>query len=321
MTTTITITTRPGDSSKDIEYSFWSACDSYFRSHSEPEAALPAGSPSIPVTLSFTCCDETAIKLYNRGLFTRESKQGNTIYTITRDIFYQWNSPEPSHTWHLLPQPPAPPSYVTTNTFRHPRRNPKPPPGAEIYIREIPSLSSTFTLRVVDPNSTTHLDAFHEWQNNPRVDYFWGEKGSIEAHKTYLENVTKDPHTLSLIGYFDGEPFAYFETYWVAEDRLAPFVAPAALPYDRGLHLLVGNEKFRGPHRVKAWLWSILHFLFLDDVRTERILMEPRADNEKLLGYLQGEGFAKKGCFNFPHKQFALMELSREEFFRKPMRN
>ncbi|ODQ54087.1 hypothetical protein SAICODRAFT_55285 [Saitoella complicata NRRL Y-17804] len=236
-------------------------------------------------------------------------------------MFYQWHSPLPGTHWHLLSQPPAPTSYITTNNFRHPRRIPNPELNAEIYTRDIPSLSSTFTLRVVDPNSTEHLHAFHEWQNNPRVDYFWGEKGTIEAHKTYLENVTKDPHTLSLIGYFNREPFAYFETYWVAEDRLAPFVSPAALPYDRGLHLLVGNEKFRGPHRVKAWLWSILHFLFLDDVRTERILMEPRADNEKLLAYLQGEGFAKKGCFNFPHKQFALMELSREEFFRKPMRN
>jgi N5-hydroxyornithine acetyltransferase len=43
----------------------------------------------------------------------------------------------------------------------------------------------------------------------------------------------------------------------------------------------VGEEEFRGPHRVKAWLSSLVHYCFTHDSRTENVIMEPRVDNER----------------------------------------
>jgi hypothetical protein len=55
--------------------------------------------------------------------------------------------------------------------------------------------------------------------------------------------------------------------------------------------------------------------MLLDDPRTRHVVAEPRADNAKMIGYMQQAGFCKPKEFNFPHKRAALMMLSREAFF------
>jgi hypothetical protein len=44
-------------------------------------------------------------------------------------------------------------------------------------------------------------------------------------------------------------------------------------------------------------------------------VLEPRADNAKMIAYLQAAGFHKMKEFNFPHKRAALMLVSREVYF------
>jgi Acetyltransferase (GNAT) domain len=44
---------------------------------------------------------------------------------------------------------------------------------------------------------------------------------------------------------------------------------------------LVGEEEFRGEHRVKAWLTSLAHWAFIQDYRTDAVVLEPRVDNER----------------------------------------
>ncbi|MFA0412164.1 GNAT family N-acetyltransferase, partial [Vibrio splendidus] len=51
------------------------------------------------------------------------------------------------------------------------------------------------------------------------------------------------------------------------------------------------------------------------DPRTEKIVSEPRADNDKMIGYLQKYGFAKVKEFEFPHKRAALMCQLKDSFF------
>ena len=75
------------------------------------------------------------------------------------------------------------------------------------------------------------------------------------------------------------EAFGYFEVYWVKEDRLGEYCN--AENWERGLHVLVGEEKFRGEHRVRAWLGSLVHYCWLDDPRTMTVTLEPRADNDR----------------------------------------
>ncbi|MEM8290506.1 GNAT family N-acetyltransferase, partial [Morganella morganii] len=116
------------------------------------------------------------------------------------------------------------------------------------------------------------LERFHRWQNSPRVAEFWQEDGSLEQHRERLRQLEADPHALGLIGCFDDEPFAYFEAYWAKEDRIAPFYV--AEDYDRGIHMLVGEEAHRGPHKVACWLSALVHYLFLDDPRSQRVVAE-----------------------------------------------
>jgi RimJ/RimL family protein N-acetyltransferase len=61
----------------------------------------------------------------------------------------------------------------------------------------------------------------------------------------------------------------------------------------------------------------LVHYLFLDEPRTQRIVCEPRADNARMIQHLQALGFAKHKEFDFPHKRAALMVLERETFFAR----
>lgn len=186
-------------------------------------------------------------------------------------------------------------------------------PVGEVYRRFDGRLATSISLRALDVD--LDLERFNRWQNNPRVLQFWQEGGSLEQHREYLEKQAADPHTLTLIGCFDDEPFAYFEAYWALEDRIAPFCNPGE--YDRGIHMLVGEESHRGPHKVASWLSALVHYLFLDDERTQRLVSEPRADNGKMIAYMQGQGFEKEKEFDFPHKRAALMTLDRQRFFER----
>lgn len=192
-----------------------------------------------------------------------------------------------------------------TATTSHPQRPAKP--QGEVYRRFDPQLGAWISLRTLDIE--LDLERFNRWQNTPRVLAFWDEGGSLDDHRQYLEKLADDPHTLTLIGCFDDQPFAYFEAYWAKEDRIAPFYD--ADDYDRGIHMLVGEQAHRGPHKVASWLSALTDYLLQDDPRTCRIVAEPRADNAKMIGYMQAQGYARIKEFDFPHKRAALMVLER----------
>lgn len=204
---------------------------------------------------------------------------------------------------------PFPLNYTMTEGKRHPIR--ASVATGEVYRRHLQELAATLSFRTVDVDGD--LEIFHAWHNNPRISAFWELAGSKDMHHDYLKKVTADAHMHPLFGCFDGEPFGYFEIYWAKEDRIAPYYEVD--DYDRGVHMLVGDERLRGPHRVAAWLPSLAHFMFLDDPRTRYVVAEPRADNAKMIDYMLQAGFYKPKDFDFPHKRAALMMLSREAFF------
>jgi len=226
-------------------------------------------------------------------------------YRCERTLF--WQLPQP---WLAAPFSGSyPQQMIFSADKRHPLRPGKP--QGEVYRRFDARLGARVSLRTLDIEQD--LARFNRWQNNPRVASFWQEQGSLEQHRDYLNKQAADPHTLTLIGCFDDQPFAYFEAYWAKEDRIAPFYD--ADDYDRGIHMLVGEENHRGPHKVASWLSALAHYLFLDEPRTQRVVAEPRADNEKMIGYMQGQGFYREKEFDFPHKRAALVVLGRERFF------
>ena len=138
---------------------------------------------------------------------------------------------------------------------------------------------------------------------------------------------------LALLGKFNEEYFAYFEVYWakvsrfqtLSSHKLTPLGALQEDPigayynagdYDRGRHFLVGEARFRGPHRVRAWGASLIHYLFLDDSRTSLVVEEPKAANSAVLAYDYSIGFNIEKLIDLPHKRSALEVCSRERFFQ-----
>lgn len=172
-------------------------------------------------------------------------------------------------------------------------------------------------------------DLLHTWMNDPRVNAMWGEAGPRSKQESFLRTALNSKHSFPVIGCWDGKPFGYFEIYWVKEDHLGRQLSSHEYGnWDRGIHALVGEQEFRGPHRVSVWLSALVHYCWLADPRTERVMLEPRVDNKKsvafadwsksadtarrFIDYMIEVGFYKEREISFPHKQAALMKIKRE---------
>ncbi|WP_341987912.1 GNAT family N-acetyltransferase [Azorhizobium sp. AG788] len=217
-----------------------------------------------------------------------------------------WQQPRP---WLAGGGGAYPQRLMLREGVRHPLRAPMR--EGLLYARFIPWLGRTISFHTADPD--LHLEPFHRWMNDPRVADIWEETGDRAQHRAYLEERRADPHAVPVIGCFDDVPFGYFELYWAKENRLGPHYE--AQDYDRGWHVLVGEDAFRGKAWLTAWLPSLMHFMFLDDPRTQRIVGEPKATHTQQIRNLDRSGFAKVKHVDFAHKRALLVMLLRERFF------
>ena len=179
-----------------------------------------------------------------------------------------------------------------------------------VYQRHIPWLDRTLSFKTVDIEQD--LERLNRWMNDSVVAASWREEGEPAKHRAYLQALSADPHLTALIANFDGEDFGYFEVYWATEDRIARFYDVD--DFDRGWLVLIGGKPF-----VTAWMPSISHYLFLDS-RIQRVVIEPRSDNYKMLRNLGKCGYAHLKEFDFPHKRATLGMLLREPFFAEWLR-
>ncbi|KAL9623758.1 MAG: hypothetical protein Q9160_001989 [Pyrenula sp. 1 TL-2023] len=214
--------------------------------------------------------------------------------------------------------PPPPPQYTCTNHIRHPIRSKPPRQGETFYTRYIPSVGQYLSFRIPSLSEKPHpmnshighgspgylpghassasvatlptmasferksdIDHLHTWMNDSRVNAAWGVAGPRNVQEDFLKAGLQSNHSMPVIGCWDGKPFGYFEIYWVKEDRLGGLLGGNVGNYTRGLHVLVGEQEFRGAHRVKIWLSALVHYCWIADNRTEEVMLEPRVDNEK----------------------------------------
>ena len=181
-----------------------------------------------------------------------------------------------------------------------------------MYSKYVPEIDKTLSFKIIDEHND--LSIFHEWQNLPRVAEFWELSLSRPELLEYIQKTLKDPHTLPMMLLCNEKPVGYFEIYWCREDRLAPYYDSEA--FDRGFHFLIGDNNFLGFKNTDATLKVLTHFLFLEDLRTRRLMAEPRSDNVKVLKYIETfVAFKKLFEFDFPHKRSAMLECTREDFF------
>ncbi|PXW81619.1 RimJ/RimL family protein N-acetyltransferase [Nitrosomonas sp. Nm84] len=245
-------------------------------------------------------------ELFDSGVLVRTEDNQCIVYA---ELFWQQ-----ARIWHSsIRHQIFPIHYIFSHGRRHPLRPPKP--QGTVYRRYITWLGGTLTFRAIDP--VADLECFNRWMNDPVVTEFWQESGDLVKHRAYLSGIQTDPHMINLIGCLDDAPFGYFEIYWAKEDRIAPYYDVD--DFDRGWHVLIGEPHMRGKPFVTAWLPSISHYLFLDDSRTQRIVIEPRIDNHKMLRNLAQCGYAHLKEFDFPHKRAVLGMLSRERFFSEQL--
>ncbi|KAJ6786246.1 hypothetical protein PWT90_04918 [Aphanocladium album] len=222
--------------------------------------------------------------------------------------------------------PPLTLQYTFTDNLRHPLR-PKPPRmGETFYTRFLPSVGRYLSFRVasvspepvpyfgpVGPNPPDHAQLaslsdtqlLESWFAKARVSAFWGK-----FTPEFLPNVLKLKHSFPVIGLWDGVPFGYFEIYWVKEDILGKILGGEAGDFDRGLHVMVGEEWARG--RAAEWMTSLVHWCFTTDMRTMNVCLEPRIDNTRILKHLDESGFGRERQISFPHKQSWYVRLRRE---------
>lgn len=176
--------------------------------------------------------------------------------------------------------------YLTTASKESESQQQQSPSTSTSEIKEPSHSHSSSTSSGVGPlqppaqDGPSDLEILHKWMNDPRVNAAWGEGGPISKQENFLRGNLTARHSFPVFGCWDGKPFGYFEIYWVKEDRLGPLLG-GANNYDRGIHLLVGEQEFRGPHRLAIWLSSLVHFCWLSDLRTETVMLEPRVDNQK----------------------------------------
>lgn len=224
---------------------------------------------------------------------------------LTREEFFQT-----SNLWHKEPQGIMSPELWQRDVERpHPRRSDRK--DGLFYQRFVPSINKTITFRGIDPEAD--LDTFHRWHNSPRVSFFWELALEKKELLEYMIKTKNDPHMVPTFVEMNGVPVGYFEMYWTLEDRLGPYYPADA--FDRGFHFLIGETFALGFQNTDSIVKSALHFLFLDDPRTRRVMAEPRHDNKKVLKYAESSGWVKLKEFDFPHKRAALLECKRENFF------
>jgi acetyl CoA:N6-hydroxylysine acetyl transferase len=243
---------------------------------------------------------ELTAELLHNGV----AREANRALTVSPAML--WQQPQ---LW--LPQTPAvyPQSHVRTGERWHPLRPAKP--QGYVYERFIPWLGQRFAFRV--PTVEQDVNTLHKWMNDPRVAAFFQEEGDLDYQRAYLNGRLADPHMLPLIAEFDRVPFGYMEVYWAQENRLGPYYA--ADDYDRGWHVLVGEQAYSGGQFISAWLPSLMHYMFLDEPRTQRIVGEPAASHTRQVRNLERSGFSALKDFDFPHKRATLVMLIREKFF------
>lgn len=294
------------------------------------------GQETIPIVLSAYITNAADLRSYilrsGLGRVSPSRDISQEYLFLMRATFWQgagqagfhergWLPPSDSFRCALSPFPSVQ-SFTRTPLViaAHPLRPPKPKQGEVLYKRYCPTIGQTLDFTYFDLGSgegvSAHLEAFHRWHNDERVNKGWNESGSLKKHLKYVKGVMNNPAVLPIMMSWDRDLMGYVEIVWLKENHIATYIPNGPKDWDRGMHVLVGEEKYRGSDRAQAWLRSIFHYCFLADPRTERGIGEPRADNASIVRVSLDAAMHIETIFDLPYKRSVMTCIPRERFFK-----
>ena len=174
--------------------------------------------------------------------------------------------------------------------------------------RRIALSHGTFSVRRLDPDRD--IDLVHSWMNDPEVARFWKKAWPRDQIASYLNQQDRSPHSSSYLGELDGAPMSYWELYRADLDPLAKYYA--AREHDAGIHLLLGPAECRGRGLAVDLLRTVSTWQLEADLRANRVLGEPDAENQRLIRVAELAGFRHVMDIELPDKRAALLIRDRE---------
>ncbi|KAF9457052.1 acyl-CoA N-acyltransferase [Collybia nuda] len=117
---------------------------------------------------------------------------------------------------------------------------------------------------------------------------------------------------------WDGELMGYVEIVWVKENHSGQYYPNDVIvgDWEWGVHVLVGEDKFLGGGRLAIWLRSLVHYIFLADARTERVIGEPKETNVAMIKTAVNASFHVHMTIDFSYKRSVLLLNPQERFFK-----
>jgi RimJ/RimL family protein N-acetyltransferase len=148
------------------------------------------------------------------------------------------------------------------------------------------------------------VDLVHGWMQEPHVAPWWELAGPLQGVRDYLRRQTRLAHLDCWIASEEGRPFAYVETYVVADDPLARHYD--ARPGDRGFHLLVGPPELLGSGAAQRLVRHLVSFL-LGQFGIDRIVCEPDVRNVRMLAFCRSLGGEQLATLDIDGRRAALI--------------
>jgi len=154
------------------------------------------------------------------------------------------------------------------------------------------------------------LALIHGWMQQPHVVPWWNLAGEIPVVREYLRARVRLAHRDCWIVSEDRAPFAYVETYVVADDALGS--SYDAQPGDRGFQMLVGPPEMLGSGAAQRLLRHLVTFL-LGQYGITRIVCEPDVRNTRMLALCRSLGGEQLATLDLDGRRAALIAWTSEE--------
>ncbi|AZM49133.1 siderophore biosynthesis protein [Streptomyces sp. WAC 06738] len=153
------------------------------------------------------------------------------------------------------------------------------------------------------------LTLLHNWMNDPSVAAFWKLAGPVEVTARHVRAQWEAGHSVPCFGVLDGVRMSYWEVYRADRDPLAGYYR--ALPYDTGVHLLLGGGADRGRGLGSLLIRAVSDLVFAHAPRCGRVLAEPDVHNVPSVAAFLNAGFHFQEELALPDKRAALMVRER----------